>query len=299
MTRQSLLPITTDAKSNQQENPAMRYVRFLNQGQPVLGVVTAEGVRVLGTESLESLLARGVDLTTHGAGANGALVDIAEDAYLPLMQRPTKIVCVGLNYADHTKESPYEQPDYPTLFPRWNSSLTAHNQPLIRPRVSDTLDYEGEMAVVLKSGGRHIRKEDALDHVAGYALFNEGSVREYQFKSPQWTVGKNFDDTGAFGPVLVTADELPAGGKGLLLETRVNGKVVQSANTEDMLFDVATIISTLSEAVTLEAGDVIVSGTPAGVGFGMTPKVFLKAGDIVEVSIEGIGKLVNPVVDEV
>jgi 2-keto-4-pentenoate hydratase/2-oxohepta-3-ene-1,7-dioic acid hydratase in catechol pathway len=276
----------------------MRYVRFLNQGQPVLGVVTAEGVRVLGTESLESLLARGVDLTTHGAEASGALVEIAEDAYLPLMARPTKIVCVGLNYADHTKESPYAQPDYPTLFPRWNSSLTAHNQPLIRPRVSDSLDYEGEMAVVLKSGGRHISKEDALSHVAGYALFNEGSVREYQFISPQWTVGKNFDDTGAFGPVLVTADELPAGGKGLLLETRVNGKVVQSANTNDMLFDVATIISTLSEAVTLEAGDVIVSGTPAGVGFGMNPKVYLKAGDVVEVSIEGIGKLVNPVVDE-
>lgn len=277
----------------------MRYVRFLNQGQPVLGVVTADGVRVLGTETLESLLARGVDLTTHAQGANGAIVEIAEDAYLPLMERPTKIVCVGLNYADHTKESPYAQPTYPTLFPRWNSSLTAHNKPLIRPRVSDTLDYEGEMAVVLKSGGRHIRKEDALDHVAGYALFNEGSVRDYQFISPQWTVGKNFDDTGAFGPVLVTADELPAGGKGLLLETRVNGKVVQSANTNDMLFDVATIISTLSEAVTLEAGDVIVSGTPAGVGFGMNPKVYLKAGDVVEVSIEGIGKLVNPVVDEV
>lgn len=276
----------------------MRYVRFLNQNQPVLGVVTAEGVRVLGTESLESLLARGVDLTTYGAEASGALIEIAEDAYLPLMARPTKIVCVGLNYADHTKESPYAQPDYPTLFPRWNSSLTAHNKPLIRPRVSDSLDYEGEMAVVLKSGGRHITKEDALNHVAGYALFNEGSVREYQFISPQWTVGKNFDDTGAFGPVLVTADELPAGGKGLLLETRVNGKVVQSANTSDMLFDVATIISTLSEAVTLEAGDVIVSGTPAGVGFGMNPKVYLKAGDVVEVSIEGIGKLVNPVVDE-
>ncbi|MGZ7460230.1 fumarylacetoacetate hydrolase family protein [Pseudomonas sp. Ma2-10] len=276
----------------------MRYVRFLNQDQPVLGVVTGEGVRVLGAESLESLLARGVDLTTHGAEASGALVEIAEDAYLPLMARPTKIVCVGLNYADHTKESPYAQPDYPTLFPRWNSSLTAHNKPLIRPRASDSLDYEGEMAVVLKSGGRHISKEDALSHVAGYALFNEGSVREYQFISPQWTVGKNFDDTGAFGPVLVTADELPAGGKGLLLETRVNGKVVQSANTNDMLFDVATIISTLSEAVTLEAGDVIVSGTPAGVGFGMNPKVYLKAGDVVEVSIEGIGKLVNPVVDE-
>ncbi|MNT61301.1 Ureidoglycolate lyase [compost metagenome] len=124
-------------------------------------------------------------------------------------------------------------------------------------------------------------------------------MRDYQFKSPQWTVGKNFDDTGAFGPDLVTADELPLGGKGLLLQTRVNGKVVQSANTEDMLFDVATIISTLSEAVTLEAGDVIVSGTPAGVGFGMNPKVYLKAGDVVEVSIEGIGRLVNPVADEV
>ncbi|MGY2374288.1 fumarylacetoacetate hydrolase family protein [Pseudomonas sp. SDO524_S393] len=276
----------------------MRYVRFLHQGQPTLGVVTADGVRVLGNESLESLLARGVDLQTHGAEANGALVEIAEDAYLPLMARPPKIICVGLNYADHTKEAKYEQPSYPTVFPRWSSSLTAHNRPLVRPRASDTLDYEGEMAVVLKRGGRYIRKEDALDHVAGYALFNEGSVREYQFLTPQWTVGKNFDDTGAFGPHLVTADELPPGGKGLLLETRVNGQVVQSANTRDMLFDVATIISTLSEALTLEAGDVIVSGTPAGVILGKTPQVYLKAGDVVEVSIEGIGTLVNPVVDE-
>lgn len=276
----------------------MRYVRFSLQGRPVLGVRTAEGVRVLGEESLESLLARGVDLQTYGADAQGERVEIGEQDYLPLMSRPGKIICVGLNYADHTKESPYAQPDYPTLFPRFNSSLIGHNKPLVRPRISDTLDYEGEMAVVLKSGGRHISKAQALQHVAGYALFNEGSVREYQFKSPQWTVGKNFDDTGAFGPDLVTADELPAGGKGLLLQTRVNGKLVQSANTEDMLFDVATIISTLSQAVTLEAGDVIVSGTPAGVGFGMDPKVYLKAGDIVEVSIEGIGSLVNPVVDE-
>lgn len=276
----------------------MRYVRFSHQGRPVLGVRSTEGVRVLGEESLESLLARGVDLAIYGAEAQGPLVEIGEQDYLPLMSRPGKIVCVGLNYADHTKESPYAQPDYPTLFPRFNSSLTAHNKPIIRPRISDTLDYEGEMAVVLKSGGRHIKKDEALQHVAGYALFNEGSVREYQFKSPQWTVGKNFDDTGAFGPDLVTADELPAGGKGLLLQTRVNGKVVQSANTDDMLFDVATIISTLSEAVTLEAGDVIVSGTPAGVGFGMDPKVYLKAGDVVEVSIEGIGTLVNPIVDE-
>lgn len=276
----------------------MRYVHFLHQGEATLGVRSQDGVRILGTESLESLLARGVDLSTHGEKTAGPVVEIADDAYLPLMQRPTKLICVGLNYADHTKESPYEQPDYPTLFPRFNSSLTAHNKPIVRPRVSDTLDYEGEMAVILKSGGRHISKEDALGHVAGYALFNEASVREYQFISPQWTVGKNFDDTGAFGPDLVTADELPAGGKNLLLETRVNGKVVQSANTSDMLFDVATIISTLSQAVTLEAGDVIVSGTPAGVGYGLNPKVYLQAGDVIEVSIEGIGSLVNPIVDE-
>ncbi|KAA5839824.1 fumarylacetoacetate hydrolase family protein [Pseudomonas chlororaphis] len=276
----------------------MRYVYFNHQGHAVLGVRTNDGVKVLGDETLESLLARGVDLTTYGNQAQGQVVEIGEQDYLPLMRKPGKIICVGLNYADHTKESPYAQPDYPTLFPRFNSSLTAHNKPLIRPRISDTLDYEGEMAVVLKSGGRHISKEQALDHVAGYALFNEGSVREYQFKSPQWTVGKNFDDTGAFGPDLVTADELPVGGKGLLLQTKVNGKVVQAANTTDMLFDVATIISTLSQAVTLEAGDVIVSGTPAGVGFGMDPKVYLKAGDVVEVSIEGIGSLLNPIVDE-
>jgi 2-keto-4-pentenoate hydratase/2-oxohepta-3-ene-1,7-dioic acid hydratase in catechol pathway len=276
----------------------MRYVYFNHQGRAVLGVRTADGVKVLGEETLESLLERGVNLATYGANALGPVVEIGEQDYLPLMRKPGKIICVGLNYADHTKESPYAQPDYPTLFPRFNSSLTAHNKSLIRPKISDTLDYEGEMAVVLKSGGRHIPKDKALDHVAGYALFNEGSVREYQFKSPQWTVGKNFDDTGAFGPDLVTADELPAGGKGLLLETRVNGKIVQSANTTDMLFDVATVISTLSEAITLEAGDVIVSGTPAGVGFGMNPKVYLKPGDVVEVSIEGIGRLVNSVVDE-
>ncbi|MBF8721788.1 fumarylacetoacetate hydrolase family protein [Pseudomonas guariconensis] len=276
----------------------MRYVYFNHKGSAVLGVRCDGGVKVLGPETLESLLARGVDLTTYGNQANGPVVVVGEHDYLPLMCKPGKIICVGLNYADHTKESPYAQPDYPTLFPRFNSSLTAHNKPLIRPRISDTLDYEGEMAVVLKGGGRHINKEQALEHVAGYALFNEGSVREYQFKSPQWTVGKNFDDTGAFGPDLVTADELPAGGKGLLLQTKVNGKVVQAANTNDMLFDVATIISTLSQAVTLEAGDVIVSGTPAGVGFGMDPKVYLKSGDVVEVSIEGIGSLVNPVVDE-
>lgn len=276
----------------------MRYVHFIHQGRATLGVRHADGVRILGEEPLESLLARGVDLQHYAREAQGPLVQVEENAWLPLLRQPPKIVCVGLNYADHTREAAFVQPDYPTFFPRFASSLTAHNQPLVRPRLSDSLDYEGEMAVVLKIGGRHIRPEDALQHVAGYALFNEASVRDYQFKSPQWTVGKNFDNTGAFGPELVTADELPPGGVGLDIETRLNGVVVQSANTRDMIFDVATLIATLSEAMTLQAGDVIVSGTPAGVGFAREPRLYLQSGDVVEVSIEGIGTLRNPVIDE-
>lgn len=276
----------------------MRYVHFLHQGRPTLGVRRGEAVQILGEEPLESLLARGVDLLEYASASTGPLVRVAEDAWLPLMRQPPKIVCVGLNYAYHTRETDFAQPDYPTFFARFASSLTAHNRPLVRPRLSDSLDYEGEMAVVLKSGGRYIRREDALQHVAGYALFNEASVRDYQFRSTQWTVGKNFDATGAFGPELVTADELPEGGKGLHIETRLNGEVVQEANTRDMLFDVATLIATLSEAMTLQAGDVIVSGTPAGVGFAREPRLYLKAGDRVEVHIEGIGTLSNPVVDE-
>lgn len=241
----------------------------------------------LGPAALQSLLAEG-----------GSPLDPASVAFLPPVLRPGKIICVGLNYADHTKESAYEQPDYPTLFPRYVSSLVAHGQPLIRPLVSDSLDFEGELAVVMASGGRHIAHGDALAHVFGYSIFNDGSVREYQFKSPQWTVGKNFDKTGAFGPYVVTADELPAGAKGLKLETRLNGVLVQSADTSDMVYDVATLIAVISEAITLEAGDVIVAGTPSGIGWAREPKLLMRHGDVCEVSIERIGKLVNPIEDE-
>ncbi|MER9180419.1 fumarylacetoacetate hydrolase family protein [Mesorhizobium sp. M0767] len=230
--------------------------------------------------------------------ANAPVVDPASIAYLPPVTNPAKIICVGLNYADHTRESPYEQPDYPTLFPRFATSLIGHGQPLVRPLVSDSLDFEGEMVAVIGRGGRHISRARALEHVAGYSIFNDGSVREYQFKSPQWTVGKNFDGTGAFGPVFVTSDELPAGGRGLRLETRLNGVVVQSATTDDMLFDVAEVIAVVSEAITLAPGDVIVTGTPAGIGWARTPRLLMRAGDICEVEIEGIGLLRNPVIDE-
>lgn len=249
---------------------------------------------------LGALIALGADeLRSVGKTlANAPVIDPASIAYMPPIANPAKIICVGLNYADHTKESPYEQPNYPTLFPRFATSLIGHGQPLIRPLVSDSLDFEGEMVAVIGRGGRHISRARALEHVTGYSLFNDGSVREYQFKSPQWTVGKNFDGTGAFGPAFVTSDELPEGGKGLRLETRLNGAVVQSASTSDMLFDVAEVIAVVSEAITLEPGDVIVTGTPAGIGWARTPRLLMRDGDICEVEIEGIGLLRNPVTDE-
>lgn len=278
----------------------MRYVTIELNGKPALGVRNGQGdIDVIGDESLESLLAKGADLASYAKGRKATqTVKEADARFLPPLSRPTKIICVGLNYADHTAESPYEQPDYPTLFLRLHTSLVAHNQPIVRSKLSDSLDYEGEVAVVLGKGGRYISKENALDCVAGYSIFNDGSIREYQFKAPQWTVGKNFDATGGFGPDLVTADELPAGAKGLKIETRLNGKVVQSASTSDMIFDVATLISIISEAITLEAGDVIVSGTPAGIGWARDPKLLMREGDVCEVTVEKLGTLRNPIVDE-
>jgi acylpyruvate hydrolase len=279
----------------------MRLVSFERNGKATLGIREGEQVRVIGDETLESVLARGVDLVEFAnQNVTQQRVPATDVKLLPPLSRPPKIICVGLNFSDHTSESKYEQPDYPTLFFRVATSLIAHEQPMIRPRVTDSegLDYEGEIAVVIGKGGRHIAQGDALSHVAGYSLFNDGSVREYQFKTPQWTVGKNFDGTGAFGPDLVTADELPLGVKGLRLETRLNGQIVQSASTDEMVFDVATLISVISEAITLEAGDVIVSGTPSGIGWARTPKLLMKAGDVCEVSVEKIGMLRNVIADE-
>ncbi|CAE6737367.1 fumarylacetoacetate hydrolase family protein [Paraburkholderia aspalathi] len=279
----------------------MRFVSFQHDGHAMLGVREGEEVRVLGEETLESLLARGVDLKAYAKQDSGlGKVPAAELTLLPPLRHPPKIICVGLNFADHTSESKYQQPDYPTLFFRVDTSLIAHDEPMIRPRVTDCegLDFEGEIAVVLGKGGRRISKESALSCVAGYSVFNDGSVREYQFKTPQWTMGKNFDGTGAFGPDLVTADELPPGIKGLRLETYLNGEVVQSASTDEMVFDVASLISIISVGITLEPGDVIVSGTPAGIGWARNPKLLMKAGDVCEVTVEKIGTLRNVIEDE-
>lgn len=232
------------------------------------------------------------------ASAGAPKIDLASVSLLPPFRTSQKILCVGLNYVDHVAESPYKQPDYPTYFPRFSSSLIGHEQPLIKPRVSDELDYEGELVAVIGSTARNVSIDDALNHIAGYTIFNEGSIRDYQFKSPQWTIGKNFDGTGACGPWFVTADELSPGAKNLHIATRVNGVTEQSANTNDMIFDVATLVATASEALTLLPGDMLVTGTPAGVGFGKKPPKYLVPGDVCEVEVEGIGVLRNTVAAE-
>ena len=249
--------------------------------------------------TLDAILRQGRSLAAEARKLlDGRVFDPGAVTFRPPLAEPPKIVCIGLNYASHTSETPFEQPDYPTIFGRFNSSLIGHESPLVRPRSSEQFDYEGEMVVVIGKPGRYISKASALSHVAAYSIFNDASVRDYQFKSTQWTIGKNFDGSGAFGPWLVTADELPTSGKGLRLTTRLNGVDVQSANTSDLIFDVSELIATISESLTLESGDIIVSGTPAGIGHARKPPLYMKAGDVCEVEIEGIGILSNPIVDE-
>lgn len=245
---------------------------------------------------LGSLIAAGVDLAAlRRRLENAPVVDLTAAALLPPIARPGKILCIGLNYVDHSAEVGFEKLSYPTVFARFATSLIGAGAPLRWPGVSEQFDYEGEMAVVIGKAGRNIARDRALDHVFGYSIFNDASVRDYQFKSPQWTVGKNFDGTGAFGPWLTTADALPPGGAGLTLVTRLNGVVMQRASTDDMIFDVASLIEILSAAMTLEPGDVIVSGTPAGVGMARNPPLFMRPGDVCEVEIEKIGVLRNKV----
>lgn len=287
----------------------MRLATILSGGKPSLAAYRGQELIDL-AKAGPGLPADMLAFLAGGEAARAAIAKALDDApaasvldperttFLPVVPRPGKIICVGLNYADHSAESGFKQPDYPTLFGRFATSLIGHKAPLIRPNLSDQLDYEGEIAAVIGRRGKHVPKANALDHVAGYAVFNEGSVRDYQFKAPQWTVGKNFDGTGAFGPALVTSDELPPGARGLTLTTRLNGETVQSASTDDMVFDVASLISIISEAITLEPGDVIVTGTPAGVGVARKPQLFMKPGDVCEVEVEGIGTLVNPIAQE-
>ena len=234
--------------------------------------------------------------TAVGMAPSRAIVPLEEVTYLPPVTHPGKIICLGLNYADHAAESRLEKPPCPVLFARFTTTLVGHQAPLVRPTCSEQFDYEGELAVIIGKKGRQVPRADALSLVGGYSIFNDGSVRDYQFKTPQWTMGKNFDRTGGFGPECVTPDELPPGASDLRLRTRLNGAVMQDANTRDMIFDVAETIAFVTEAMTLNPGDLIVMGTPGGIGWARRPQVFMKPGDICEVEIEGIGTLRNPIV---
>lgn len=283
----------------------MKLAAFIHNGNPGLGLLEKGVLRgwLLSDPQypgdLDDLVGgEKADLGQARDLSSGRSFSLDSIRFLPPLSRSNKIVCVGLNYREHTDESGYKQPDYPTLFARFGTSLVAHQAPIIRPRVSVALDFEGELVAVVGRGGRHIATRDALSHIAGYSIFNDATIRDFQHRTPQWTVGKNFDFTGAFGPVFVTADELPAGARGLNLQTRLNGEIVQSSNTDRLIFDVATLVATISEAMTLLPGDLIVTGTPAGIGHTRSPKLYMKAGDVVEVEIEGIGVLRNEIVDE-
>ena len=248
--------------------------------------------------TLPELIAQGADLLRIGRSlGQSPAIDLNAIRLLPPVPVPPKILAVGLNYNDHLEESGLKKPDYPEIFARFATSLIAHQEPIRRPRESTELDYEAELAVVIGKPGRRIPKEQALDHVAGYSLFNDASLRDFQLRTPQWTMGKNFDGTGSFGPWLVTPDAVPPGASGLRIQGRLNGRVMQDSRTNLLIFGVATLIETLSVAMSLERGDVIITGTPGGVGAARKPPVFMKAGDVFEVEIEGLGVLTNPVQD--
>ena len=281
----------------------MRFVAFEKDGKNGLGVEAGDGKLRGVTEDdpgwqgdLDDLVRSGrLKEAAQALQAGGAVDPETVTVTLPF-RRAGKVLCVGLNYADHAKESKMDVPSFPTVFVRFNSNFVPHGANLVRPGISDQFDYEGELVAVIGKAGRSITVEDALDHVAGYTIFNDGSIRDFQLRTNQWTIGKNFDQTGALGPCFVTADDLPTGARGLRLTTRLNGEVMQDATTDDLIFSVADLVSHLSVGMTLEPGDLIVTGTPSGVGFARDPQVFMKPGDVCEIEVEKIGLLRNSVV---
>ncbi|MGX0890720.1 2-keto-4-pentenoate hydratase/2-oxohepta-3-ene-1,7-dioic acid hydratase in catechol pathway [Pseudomonas sp. ADAK2 TE3594] len=282
----------------------MKLASFIVQGRSTYGVVN--GDQVVDLESLKHTF--GTDLKQ--AIANNRLADLtsvvlaslpriplAEVTFLPVIPNPGKVLCIGINYATHVRETGREMPTYPMIFTRFADSQTAHLQPIIRPKASHKLDFEGELAVVIGKPARHVKQADALDYVAGYACYNDGSVRDWQKHTIQFIPGKNFPNTGGFGPWLVTSDEI-GDPQDLELTTRLNGEVMQHTSTSDMIFDVRTLIEYCSTFTELAPGDVIVSGTTGGVGAFREPPVWMKPGDEVEIEISRIGILRNSIVDE-
>lgn len=282
----------------------MKLVSFFEGTRASYGVVDGNTILDIGKEfadrypALRDLLGQeDFRKEIDGARKRAKPIALASIRFAPVIPDPDKIVCVGMNYRDHVAEIGRTVTERPALFARFADSQVGHLQPLVKPKVSNEYDYEGELAVIIGKGGRHIAETKALDHVAGYSCYNEGSVRDWQRHTGQFLSGKSFSGSGSFGPWLVTADEIAEPGA-LSLETRLNGKVVQSANTANLITSVPSIIAYCSAIFGLLPGDVIVTGTPGGVGFKRNPPLFMKAGDVVEVEISQIGTLRNQVVAE-
>jgi len=280
-----------------------RFISFRKAGQESFGVWTDDGVIDLSSRSGHATLKEAI-----AAGALDELAALAADVpapdhacdslqLLPVIPQPGKILCVGLNYHDHVAETGRELTVNPALFVRFPESQVAHGDPILVPAISEKLDYEGELALVIGKGGRNIAEADALAHVAGYACYNDGSVRDWQYHTTQFTAGKNFVGTGAFGPWLIPASEIGDVGS-LRLETRLNGTVMQSATVDMMITPIARQIAYISTFTPLAPGDVIITGTPGGVGAKRNPPVFLKPGDLIEVEVDRIGVLSNRVMAE-
>jgi len=290
----------------------MKVVGFEAEGGLRLGIVEGDSVIDLQAADPKVPTDLGVVLAAND-GDLKPLGDIAKrapaSARRPLkglkfglpVARPGKILCLGLNYLEHVKEGSQRDniPKFPTIFMRCLTSMVPHEQPIVRPKVSEQLDYEAEMMLIVGRRAKHLTMANATSCIAGYSCSNEGSVREFQRKTTQWDMGKNFDRTGGFGPWMVTADELPDAGKGLKIQSRLNGTVMQSDNTDNMMFPVAEMLVYVTQGMTLEPGDVIFTGTPSGVGHARKPNpIWMKQGDVCEIEIEGIGTLRNPIQDE-
>lgn len=280
----------------------MEFVSFLNrQGDESYGLVKNGGIVDVGARlgdrypDLKSVIAAGA-LSEVSDEVQGIAPEYGTDEieFLPVVTNPNKIFCVGLNYENHRKETGRAEADYPAIFVRFADSQVGHKQDILAPIVSDVLDFEGELAVVIGKSGRYIPKDAAIDHIAGYACYNDATVRDWQRHNIQFTPGKNFPSTGAFGPCLVTCDEVETlEDKGI--RTILNGETMQEAKLGDMIFDIPTIISYISSFTPLSPGDVVATGTPGGVGFKRDPKVLMKPGDVVRVEVDGIGVLENTI----
>ncbi len=281
----------------------MKFATFKANGTATWGIIDGEDAIDLGTvlrdrypDLKSAITANALHEAAEQAG-DAKRYPLSNIEWLPVIPNPDKILCVGLNYEMHRKETGRAEVDNPTIFARFANSQTGHLANIIRPRVSHELDFEGELAIIIGKAGRYISRADAWSHIAGYACYNDGSVRDFQRHTHQFTPGKNFPDTGAFGPWMMTPDELGELGP-LRIQTRVNGQVVQDARFEQMIFDIPRIIEYCSSFTRLEPGDVIATGTPGGVGAKRTPPLWLKPGDTVEVEIDRLGILRNGIADE-